>query len=35
MLIIRLNIQHGGGKRVATLSEWVLAQRPDVAVLTE
>jgi exodeoxyribonuclease III len=35
MLVIALNIQQGGGKRVGALSKWLVGQHPDLAILTE
>jgi exonuclease III len=33
--IVSLNIQHGGGKRIAHLGDWLAAKNPTVVVLPE
>ena len=33
--IVSLNIQHGGGKRIARLSDWLATKSPSVVVLPE
>ena len=33
--IVSLNIQHGGGKRIARLADWLLTKKPSVVVLPE
>jgi exodeoxyribonuclease III len=35
MKIVSLNIQHGGGKRIAGLSEWLETMKPSAVVLPE
>jgi exodeoxyribonuclease-3 len=35
MLVVSLNIRHGGRRRVDTISEWIEAQAADVIVLLE
>jgi exodeoxyribonuclease-3 len=35
MLMVALNIQHGAGKRVGALLEWLHGRSPDLAILSE
>jgi exodeoxyribonuclease-3 len=35
MRIVSLNIRHGGGGRVSRLADWIIAQAPFAAVVTE
>jgi len=35
MLILLLNIRHGGGRRAQALLDWIISKSPDVVVLTE
>jgi exonuclease III len=35
MLVLSLNIRHGGGDRVKALQNWIAAKIPDIVVLSE